>query len=227
MTRPRSSEAHQKVLRAALALFCERGIEAASMDAIARASGVSKATIYNHWHDKDALLMEVMEMIHGLDRVPEEFDSGDLLTDLTWILTRKPPGEFEAERTRLTASMIAYSKLHAEFGKAWRSRVMEPARNAIAKALNRGIERGDFTQELDLNFAEAMLLGPLVYARIFQSERNAADPDIGPKVAEAVFRAFTMPGGRSRKADLTANPDTTESLPQRAATGKRTRARQR
>ena len=38
------------------------------MDAIAQASGVSKATIYNHWADKEALLMEVMELIHGLDR---------------------------------------------------------------------------------------------------------------------------------------------------------------
>ncbi|HZP06563.1 MAG TPA: TetR/AcrR family transcriptional regulator [Terracidiphilus sp.] len=196
MARPRSSEAHQKVLRAALALFCERGIEATSMDAIARASGVSKATIYNHWHDRDALLMEVMEMIHGLDRTPEEFDSGDLLTDLTWILTRKPPGEFEAERTRLTASMIAYSKLHAEFGKAWRSRVMEPARNAIKKALCRGIERGDLSPALDFNLAEAMLLGPMVYSRIFQSERNASDPEIGPKVAEAVVRAYSISGGR-------------------------------
>lgn len=210
MARPRSSEAHQKVLRAALALFSERGIEATSMDAIARASGVSKATIYNHWLDKDALLMEVMEMIHGLDRAPEEIDSGELLVDLTWILTRKPPGEFEAARTQLTASMIAYSKVHAEFGKAWRSRVMEPARNAIAKALERGIERGELNRELDLHFAEAMLLGPLVYSRIFQSERNAADPEIGPKIAEAVVRAYSIQSGRSGKPDLTATPDAPE-----------------
>ena len=48
------------MLRAALDLFGERGIDATSMDAIAQASGVSKATIYNHWADKEALLMEVM-----------------------------------------------------------------------------------------------------------------------------------------------------------------------
>ena len=69
MARARSTEAHEKVLRAALELFGERGIDATSMDAIARASGVGKATIYNHWADKEALLMEVMVMIHGLNRV--------------------------------------------------------------------------------------------------------------------------------------------------------------
>ena len=78
MARTRSSEAHDKVLRAALDLFGERGIDATSMDAIAQASGVSKATIYNHWADKEALLMEVMEFIHGVNRQPERIDTGDI-----------------------------------------------------------------------------------------------------------------------------------------------------
>ena len=48
MPRTRSADAHRKVLDAALELFAERGIDATSMDAIAEASGVSKATIYKH-----------------------------------------------------------------------------------------------------------------------------------------------------------------------------------
>ena len=97
MARPRSSEAHDKVLRAALDLFAERGIDATSMDAITQASGVSKATIYNHWSDKEALLMEVMEMIHGLNREPEDVQTGDILprSDLR-SRQRKPPDEFDA-----------------------------------------------------------------------------------------------------------------------------------
>jgi AcrR family transcriptional regulator len=190
MGRPRSNEAHQKVLHAALTLFCERGIEPTSMDSIARASGVSKATIYNHWPDKEALLLEVVEMIHGLDRPAEQIDSSDLLTDLTWILTRKPPGEFEAQRNRMTASIISYAKLHAKFGRAWRDRAMEPARKAIAKAIHHAMGRGELSPHLDLNVTEAMLLGPLVYSHIFQSERKTAHPEMGPKIAEAFVRAY-------------------------------------
>ncbi len=195
MARPRSPEAHHKVLRAALDLFCERGIEPTSMDSIARASGVSKATIYNHWPDKEALLLEVVEMIHGLNRPPQQFDSGDLLTDLTWILTRKPPGEFEAQRNRMTASIISYAKLHAKFGKAWRDRAMEPARKSIAKALHHAVGRGELPPHMDLNVVEAMLLGPLVYSYIFQSERKTAHPEIGSKIAEAFVRAYGAPPG--------------------------------
>ena len=55
MTRGLSERAHQKVLEAATELFAQRGIDGTSLDAIAAASGVSKATIYKHWMDKEAL----------------------------------------------------------------------------------------------------------------------------------------------------------------------------
>ena len=72
MARQRSEEAHDRVLRAALDLFGERGIDATSMDAITQASGVSKATIYNHWPNKEALLIDVMLMVNGMGRDPED-----------------------------------------------------------------------------------------------------------------------------------------------------------
>ena len=81
---------------AAVQLFSERGIDSTSMDAIAEASGVSKATIYKHWQDKDALCMEVMGYLHGLDEEPPVFDSGDLRADLIALLAvsagSRPPG---------------------------------------------------------------------------------------------------------------------------------------
>ena len=55
MPRTRSASAHQKVLKAALELVAEHGIDGTSMDAVARESGVSKATIYKHWADKETI----------------------------------------------------------------------------------------------------------------------------------------------------------------------------
>ena len=89
MARVRSQSAHDRVLRAALDLFAERGIEATSMDAIVQASGVSKATIYNHWANKEALLMEVMLFVNGLDRFPEDPDTGDPAKDIGMVLGRR------------------------------------------------------------------------------------------------------------------------------------------
>ena len=192
MVRPRSLEAHEKVLNAALALFAERGVEATSMDSIAQASGVSKATIYNHWNDKEALLLEVMLMVNGLDREPEDVDTGDLQRDLTTVLTRKPPDKFENARNRMMPSMIAYSALHPEFGKAWRHRVMEPPRQCLKRVLRRGIARGVLPQNLDLEAAMALLLGPMLYAHVFHKEQPSNAPDLGPLTAQAFWRAHSQ-----------------------------------
>jgi AcrR family transcriptional regulator len=190
MGRVRSTQAHDKVLRAALDLFGERGIDATSMDAIAQQSGVSKATIYNHWPDKEALLMEVMIMIHGLDRRRDDVDTGDIERDLTTVLTRRPPDQFDDARARITPSLIAYSAIHPDFGKAWRHRVMEPPRECIRKILSRGIERRQLPRELDLHASVALLLGPVLYDHIFNKEAKVKPPDIGPTAAAAFCRAY-------------------------------------
>jgi len=53
--RPRDPERVARVLEAAKKQFTEHGFEAASMDAIAEASGVSKVTIYSYFPTKAAL----------------------------------------------------------------------------------------------------------------------------------------------------------------------------
>jgi AcrR family transcriptional regulator len=192
MARSRSTEAHEKVLNAALGLFAERGIEATSMDAITQASGVSKATIYNHWADKEALLLEVMLMVNGLDREPEDVDTGDLQRDLTTVLTRRPPDKFDDARNRMMPTLIAYSAVHPEFGKAWRHRVMEPPRQCLKRVLKRGIARGILPGNLDLEAAMALLLGPMLYAHVFHKGQNPSAPDLGPVTAATFWRAYSQ-----------------------------------
>jgi AcrR family transcriptional regulator len=194
MSRPRSPEAHEKVVRAAIDLFSERGIEATSMDAIARSSGVSKATIYNHWADKEALLLEIMVFLNGLNREPEDIDTGDIVRDLATVLSRKPPGEFDRERDRLMPAFIAYSATHIEFGKAWRFRVTEPPRQCLKRILKRGIDRGLLPASLDLDLSMALLLGPMLYQHIFYTRVGLPSRDLGPATAEAFCRAFVQSG---------------------------------
>src|SRR5262245_48012827 len=56
--RPRSAEATAAILESAYALMVDAGLSAASIDAIARASGVSKMTIYKWWPSREALLID-------------------------------------------------------------------------------------------------------------------------------------------------------------------------
>jgi hypothetical protein len=107
-------------------------------------------------------------------------------------LTRRPPDEFDAVRTRLMPSMIAYSAVHPKFGQDWRFRVMEPPRQCIKEILERGMKLGLLPSDLDIEAGVSLLLGPVLYTHIFQKERLAQAPDIGPKAAESFWRAFSQ-----------------------------------
>jgi AcrR family transcriptional regulator len=206
MARPRSKQAHDRVLRAALDLFGERGIDVASMDAIAQTSGVSKATIYNHWVNKEELLIDVMLMLNGLARDPEDVDSGDLCNDLTTVLSRRPPDEFDAARERMMPAMIAYSAVHQEFGEAWRHRVMEPSRVCLKRILRRGVKRKLLPASLDMDAAMALLLGPLLYGHIFHRGMQPRFRDLGQVAAESFWRAYGIGGAGFKKGPPLQQP---------------------
>ena len=70
----------QLILDHALALFTDKGYEGASMDDIARAVGIRKASLYAHFDGKesifralfDDILAEYERFIHGLTRLSDE-----------------------------------------------------------------------------------------------------------------------------------------------------------
>src|SRR5262245_60947856 len=165
MARPLSTHAHEQVLAVALRLFAERGIDATSMDAIAEASGVSKATIYNHWQDKDALCLEVMARLHGADDSLPAAETDDIRSAIAAVLGRRPPEEHSEMQTRIMPHLMAYATRNPAFGIAWRSRVMEPPRKQLTQLLKRAIEEGQLPRDLDCDLAVALLLGPMIYAK--------------------------------------------------------------
>jgi len=172
-------------------LFSERGIDATSMDAIAEASGVSKATIYKHWPDKDSLVLEVMSYLHGLDEERPVFDSGDYRADLIAQLQYHPAADRQALREKMTPHMIAYASRNQVLGAAWRARVVEPARVALANLLKRGEKRGILRRGIDPEIGIALLLGPMIYRHVFTRKLGQKGPkDLEIHVADAFLAAF-------------------------------------
>jgi AcrR family transcriptional regulator len=198
MARPRSTQAHKKVLDAAVQLFSERGIDTTSMDAIAETSGVSKATIYKHWQDKDALILEVMGHLHGLDEERPVFDSGDFRADLIAQLQYHPAADRQLLREKLMPQIIAYAQRNHEMGVVWRARVVEPSRIALANMIKRGEKRGVLRRGIDPEIGIALLLGPLIYRHVFlQKGGGKAPKDLEVHVADAFLAAYATQGQKS------------------------------
>ena len=68
--RSKSEEKTQAILKGAMQEFLAHGYAAASMDKIAKAAKVSKATVYSHFGDKESLFNAVMQ-----DLVKDKFQT--------------------------------------------------------------------------------------------------------------------------------------------------------
>lgn len=198
MPRGLSQRAHQKVLAAATELFASRGIDATSMDAIASAAGVSKATVYKHWADKDALCLEVLRYVHRNDEDLSERNTGDLREDMKAFLAYEPASARAEIQRRLTPHLIAYSARNPAFGRAWRARVSERVRVGVQKFLHRGMDAGVFSVLLDEELSVALLLGPMMYRHIFGPTVEKSWLAAG--VVDAFWRAHALKRGKPTMA---------------------------
>ena len=99
-----SPEKRRQILEGARAAFSEHGYERASVDLVASRAGVSKATVYNHFEDKQALFIAAFS---------DEADAQR--EELLQLLRGAPTGEVEAALQgigeRLLRIMVAPSNL--------------------------------------------------------------------------------------------------------------------
>jgi len=77
--RPRNHATDDAILRAAVELLADGGLEAASIRAVSERSGAARASIYLRWPNRDALIAAALR--YAIGREPHRL-SGDIATDL-------------------------------------------------------------------------------------------------------------------------------------------------
>ena len=99
-TSPRRSEARSRaILDATIELLTEVGYDRMTMDTVAARAQASKATIYRHWPDKTALVLDALRRRGSA--VPDLPDTGSLRADLE-LLVR----ESAAAAAGITGSLV-------------------------------------------------------------------------------------------------------------------------
>ncbi|HXE64062.1 MAG TPA: TetR/AcrR family transcriptional regulator [Bryobacteraceae bacterium] len=184
MARTPSATAHKKVLDAAIQLIEERGIDGTSMDAIAQLSGVSKATVYKHWKDKETLFIDV---IVSLADKPPKFDTGNVRQDLIEYLRYLFRVEKSERLMKIWPRIIGHAAANPNFGIALQQHAFQPRRAQVAEILARGAGRGEFPPEVDPNFAMDLLIGPVMHRRF---AGNALSEDFPEQVVDVVLRGL-------------------------------------
>ena len=174
--RPRSEEAHRAILNATLELLVEVGFSALTVEGVASRAGVGKATIYRRWPSKLPLVVEAFGQLPGF----EDVDTGDLADDLTKML-RSYLKVFNATPLAAVLPSLAGERTH----NPELSQLFEPVsvdrRKPLIRALERAVKRGEISQDVDLDLAADLVVGPIAVALFFKGGRLNAKM-VGPMV---------------------------------------------
>jgi AcrR family transcriptional regulator len=161
--RPRSVEADDAILDAAICVFCEQGYEGLTVEGVAARAGVGKTTIYRRYPAKLDLVMAAVESVgtRGLD-VP---DTGSLRADLRALADsylRMLRGSVAGRAIPMT---LAAKSRNPELAAAHEAFVAQ-RRSVVIEVIRRGIGRGELPAGSDPTVVADMLTGAL-FMRVF------------------------------------------------------------
>lgn len=147
--RPTQAEAkklHQKLRKAAVATFVKHGYDGTSMDAIAKAAGITRRTLYARYPDKRAVFLDVIPwaLTRTTEReATEEFDDADLRTALVAVGRVGLARAIDPDIARLKRIAMTESARFPEFALSAHSMTWSPRHRQVMELLRRHHEAGD------------------------------------------------------------------------------------
>jgi AcrR family transcriptional regulator len=192
--RPRSQAAHDAILKAAFRLVTKRGFRAVSVDEIAAEAGVGKMTLYRHWPNKAALVMDSLLVLIGSETAFPE--AGSALESLRRQLDRQA-AFFRSSRGNLIRSLVAEAQSDPELATAFRDRWLNPRREGVRQIIKAAIAEGSLRRDFDIDAAIDLLYGSLYYRLLL-----ASGPIDEPFIDHA-YHQFLVGHGTSRQSQVT------------------------
>jgi AcrR family transcriptional regulator len=169
---PRVLVSRERVLTTTLDLLTEAGLSDLTIDEISRTSGVAKTTIYRHWPNRSALVIDAcLRMTDGEEAPP---DTGSLEGDVRAILTNIAELLATARWSSIVPSIVDVAEHDPEFADI-HSRIQRRHAAPLRSALERAAIRGEIPSAADRDAIAATLLGPLFYRRWFSREEIDAE----------------------------------------------------
>jgi AcrR family transcriptional regulator len=173
-----------RIIEAALGLIAEHGMTGVTMKAIAATAGVSRQTLYNHYSDVDAIVVESLE-------AHQKATLDELRAMLATIVS--PSGRLE----HLVRHSAAVGAHHHPIGILGQALSVE-ARSSlgtyeedlfaiIAETLQSGIDAATFRPDIDV-VRDARLIRHMLNA---VAELTAANPEQAPDTVAAAIRTVT------------------------------------
>ena len=154
--RPRNERSRRAIIRSTLKLLRKTTFADLSIEAIAADAHVGKATVYRWWSSKGALVVDAF--VSSIESELHFPDSGSVQRDMSLqmkgfvALLNSPTG-------RIIAALIAAGQHDPDLMEQFRASFLRRRRQEAYRTLQRGIDRGELPQGINLDLVLDLLYG--------------------------------------------------------------------
>lgn len=187
--RPRDAAVDGAVTDAVLRLVAEgANLAELTMEGIARAAGVGKATLYRRWANKDAVFLDVIARLDG--PLPEG-GTGDFREDLVAAVEYIRRRGLAKRESALMRSMLAQMQSNSVLWHRYHDTVIAARRQMMIDLLERGIASGHIRKELgeDLELLADLVSGPVLARATLRPEAPLPD-DLAERVVDTLLEGM-------------------------------------
>jgi AcrR family transcriptional regulator len=187
--RPRSSDLDQRILAAARDALAAGGYEALSMEAVARAAGVGKQTLYRRWPRRPLLVMDAV--LPGVSPGRGQPDTGSLAGDLAAIVAEQTRAD-QAVGQRLLRGLVADCLGEEELTEVLRARLLRPRLRAVGVAAERAARRGELAADVPPALVAEAVAGAML-SRLLLLGTRRDELAFGRRLARLVAQGASLP----------------------------------
>ena len=170
MARTRSDEARRKTLEAARELIVEKGVVNLTIEDVAARSGVAKTTIYRHWPERTALIVDTVNAMFEHLRTP---DTGSLRGDLEAFFGAVMKNDLSGHVGNVMPAIIEAADRDPEMAYLL-DRIGSERERVCRTIIERALERGELRPEIADIGLEALIgvtVGPIVFQKIVRRRK--------------------------------------------------------
>ena len=168
-----------EIIGAALELFVERGYATTRLEDIAKAAGVSKASLYRYFDNKEALFKAMVKQVVIPQIEKAETTVKDYKGEISPLINGMVVNWWETVgETRICGIpklIISEAANFPELAEFYVNEVIKRGRKLVMKMIQRGMQSGEFRQDIVPEYAARLIISPLVFAAIWKQSLASYD----------------------------------------------------
>lgn len=186
--RPRSEAARKLILQTTLQMLQHQTVQAISIEAIAKAAGVSKATIYRWWTSKASIVIDAF-VEHHVVRTPirRDLPPAEALREHYKLLVE----QYSQWPGRIVAQILAEAQYDPEIGREFRERFHYGRRAVIYEIMKEWRQSGGLRPDIKVETLMDVLYAP-VYLRLMIGHLPL-DEQFAVELPEFIFNLVSAP----------------------------------